>query len=223
MLRDYRAVPWFFGLLWSCLCWNFHFGFYGCRDWCAICCLEVAFSDSLPTIFQAHLHICKEFLELSSGFLGGFCLWIICSSISPVDCDALWFWSYWYLESSLDSIFRSGSFLSVRAVYPSRCFIYLGAGISCKRLAHLAPTAPWSFPFSPRSGLFLCCRPAPDHNSMSVVVFRRWDLLRLYLPPPRVLWLIVTLRYVPLMLSIAFSRPPLASLLTRNSIVIVRG
>jgi hypothetical protein len=86
---------------------EFSFGFYGCRDWCAICCLEVAFSDSLPTIFQAHLHICKEFLELSSGFLGGFCLWIICSSISPVDCDALWFWSYWYLESSLDSIVSS--------------------------------------------------------------------------------------------------------------------
>jgi hypothetical protein len=29
------------------------------------------------SLFQAHLHIRKEFLALSSGFLEGFCLWII--------------------------------------------------------------------------------------------------------------------------------------------------
>jgi hypothetical protein len=118
---------------------EFSFGFYGCHDWCAICCFEVAFPDSLPTIFQAHLHICKEFLELSSGFLWGFCLWTICSSISPVDCDALWFWSYWYLESSLDLIFSSlpeWKLLVSTGGLSLSMFIYLGAGVSLKRLAH---------------------------------------------------------------------------------------
>jgi hypothetical protein len=37
------------------------------------------------SLFQAHLHIRKEFLALSSGFLEGFYF----SGISPVDCDAL--------------------------------------------------------------------------------------------------------------------------------------
>jgi hypothetical protein len=41
------------------------------------------------SLFQVHLHIRKEILVLSSGFLEGFCLWIIFSGISPVDCGAL--------------------------------------------------------------------------------------------------------------------------------------
>jgi len=43
--------------------------------------LEAEFFDSIThdqiSLFQAHLHILKEFLELSSGFLEGFCLRII--------------------------------------------------------------------------------------------------------------------------------------------------
>ena len=43
--------------------------------------LEAEFFDSIThdqiSLFQAHLHIRKEFIELSSGFLEGFCLRII--------------------------------------------------------------------------------------------------------------------------------------------------
>jgi hypothetical protein len=35
------------------------------------------------SLFQAHLHICKEFLELSADFPGGFYLWIIFLALAP--------------------------------------------------------------------------------------------------------------------------------------------
>jgi hypothetical protein len=61
-------------------------------------------------------------------------LWIA----TRCDFDRIGIWSHPLIQFFPLSL--SGSYLSVRAVYPCRCFIYLGAGISLKRLAHLAPT-----------------------------------------------------------------------------------
>jgi hypothetical protein len=73
------------------------------------------------SLFRTPPHICIEFLELSSGFLGYFCPWFF-PGISPVDFDALWLWSCWYSLLSLVEILNGRQY-SVRVTY-SRTLIF---------------------------------------------------------------------------------------------------
>jgi hypothetical protein len=69
-----------FGPLWSCLCWNFNSDLMAVMIDGIVVIWKLIFrliTHDQISLFQAHLHICEELLVLSSGFLEGFCLWII--------------------------------------------------------------------------------------------------------------------------------------------------
>jgi hypothetical protein len=79
------------------------------------------FFDSLPTIFQAHLHICKEFLELSSGFLGGFELFVLALALwiaTRCDFDRIGIWSHpWIQFFGVEATCQYGRFILLDVLF----------------------------------------------------------------------------------------------------------
>jgi hypothetical protein len=67
--------------LWFCLCWNLNLNLMAVMIDGPVVIWKLNLLRLIPhdqiSLFRALPHICIEYLELSSGFLGYFCLWII--------------------------------------------------------------------------------------------------------------------------------------------------